>query len=105
MGASIVKPSNDQTTQFFGDTLRRGTSAISLEIVDGGIMENVHVSNILVEGTESPIFIRLGNRGRGYYDGAPVASVGRINGVHLSNITVNNAGRTGPSRREGKRLS
>ena len=29
-----------------GDTLRRGTSAISLEIVDGGIMENVHVSNI-----------------------------------------------------------
>ena len=93
----IVKPSNDQTTQFFGDTLRRGTSAISLEIVDGGIMENVHVSNILVEGTESPIFIRLGNRGRGYYDGAPVASVGRINGVHLSNITVNNAGRTGCS--------
>ena len=107
----IVKPSEDQSTQFFGDPSKRGTSTISLEIVDGGMMENVHVSNIVAEGTESPIFIRLGNRGRGY---APVSSVqaqgsestlspqviekvGTIRGVHLSNITVNNAGRTGCS--------
>ena len=68
----IVKPSYDQSTQFFGDSLKRGTSAISLEIVDGGIMENVHVSDIVVDGTESPIFIRLGNRARGYAEGVPV---------------------------------
>ena len=61
----VVQPSADQRTQFFGDSLGRGTSAISLEIVDGGVLENVHVSNILVEGTESPIFIRLGNRATG----------------------------------------
>ena len=93
----IVKPSADQSTQFFGDSLKRGTSAISLEIVDGGIMENVHVSNIVAEGTESPIFIRLGNRARGYAKDVPVEKVGTIRGVHLSNITVNNAGRTGCS--------
>ena len=93
----VVKPSADQTTQFFGDSLRRGTSAISLEIVDGGVLENVHVSNIVAEGTESPIFIRLGNRARGYAKDVPVSRVGHIRGVHLSNITVNGAGRTGCS--------
>lgn len=93
----IVKPSEDQTSQFFGHEGKRGTSAISLEIVDGGIMENIHVSDILVEGTESPIFIRLGNRARGYAEGIPVEKVGKINGIHLSNITVNNAGSTGCS--------
>ena len=93
----IVKPSEDQSTQFFGDSLKRGTSTISLEITDGGVMENVHVSNIVAEGTESPIFIRLGNRARGYAKDVPVDRVGTIRGVHLSNITVNHAGRTGCS--------
>ena len=93
----VVKPSEDQSSQFFGDPSKRGTSAISLEIVDGGVLENVHVSDIVAEGTESPIFIRLGNRARGYAEGVPVEKVGRIHGVHLSNITVNNAGRTGCS--------
>ena len=93
----VVKPSADQTTQFFGDPSKRGTSAISLEIVDGGILENVHVSNIVAEGTESPIFIRLGNRARGYAKDVPVERVGTIRGVHLTGITVNGAGRTGSS--------
>jgi len=59
-----VRPSADQQEKFFGQW--RGSSAVSLEIVDGGVMENVTVRNFKVEGTESPIFIRLGNRGRGY---------------------------------------
>ena len=93
----IVKPSANQTSQFFGDPSKRGTSAISLEITDGGVMENVHVSNIVAEGTESPIFIRLGNRARGYAKDVPVTGVGYIRGIHLTDITVNNAGRTGCS--------
>ncbi len=93
----VVKPSADQSTQFFGDPSKRGTSVISLEIVDGGILENVHVSNIVAEGTESPIFIRLGNRARGYAKDVPVERVGTIRGVHLTGITVNGAGRTGSS--------
>lgn len=93
----IVKPSTDQSSQFFGDKSKRGTSAISLEIVDGGIMENVHVSDILVEGTESPIFIRLGNRARPYAEGIPVEKVGAIRHVRLHDITVHGAGQTGCS--------
>lgn len=93
----IVKPSSDQSTQYFGHESKRGTSAISLEIVDGGILENVNVSNIVVEGTESPIFIRLGNRARSYSKDVEITNVGRIRGVHLSNITINNAGPTGSS--------
>ncbi len=109
----VVKPSSDQQEKFFGQWI--GSSAISLEIVDGGTLENVNVSDFIVEGTESPIFVRLGNRGRGYLipeqssptrglsDGAymeriiPVNHVGRINGIHLSNILIRNAGRMGCS--------
>lgn len=90
-----VKPSADQSSQFFG--LPRGISTISLEIVDGGVLENVNVSDITAEGTESPIFVRLANRARGYYDGQQIKHVGSINGVHISNVFVNNAGPTGCS--------
>ena len=102
----VVKPSYDQSEKFFGQWI--GASAISLEIVDGGVLENVNVSDFTVEGTESPIFVRLGNRGRGYKlkgengDGnfdslIPVDTVGRINGIRLSNIQVHNAGTMGCS--------
>ena len=93
----VVKPSEDQSSQFFGDPSKRGTSTISLEIVDGGTLENVHISNIVAEGTESPIFIRLGNRARGYAEGVPVTAIGTIRNVRLSNISVTGAGRTGCS--------
>ena len=98
----VVKPSEDQKEKFFG--LWIGSSAISLEIVDGGVLENVNVSDVTVEGTESPIFIRLGNRGRGYLSGGanmetivPIDHVGRIDGVHLDNIQIRNAGTMGCS--------
>ena len=109
----VVKPSSDQREKFFGQWI--GSSAISLETVDGGVLENVSVSDITVEGTESPIFVRLGNRGRGYKMKAaegtlsgssnddtiaeliPIDTVGRINGVHLGNIQIRNAGPIGCS--------
>jgi len=98
----VVKPSYDQREKFFGQW--RGSSAISLEIVDGGVMENVSVSDITVEGTESPIFVRLGNRGRGYLADAldtaravRVGHVGSIDGVSLSNIRISHAGNLGCS--------
>ena len=98
----VVKPSSDQKEKFFGQWI--GSSAISLEIVDGGVLENVNVSDFTVEGTESPIFIRLGNRGRGYLSGGanmetivPIDHVGRIDGVHLDNILIRNAGTMGCS--------
>jgi polygalacturonase len=91
----VVKPSEIQATPFYGR--EKGTSAISLEIVDGGTMENISVSDILVDGTESPVFIRLGNRARPYKEGTVVDHVGSIQGITINNIRIKNAGKTGCS--------
>lgn len=91
----VVKPSEIQATPFFGR--EKGIAAIALEIVDGGVLENVSVSDIIVDGTESPIFIRLANRARTYKKGVVVDKVGRIHAVTLHNIRIRNAGKTGCS--------
>lgn len=59
------------------DTFR---SAIALECVDGGVMENIRVSNVTALNTGNAIFIRLGHRAG--------KEPGRIKGIHLSDITV-----------------
>jgi polygalacturonase len=59
------------------DTYR---NALSLEIVDGGAMENVNISNISAKHTGGAIFIRLGQR----YGEKP----GSIKGIHIKNVTV-----------------
>ena len=51
----------------------------------------------MVDGTTSPIFIRLGNRARGYQEGVPVTQVGKIDGIHINNVQVRNAGPIGCS--------
>ena len=91
----VVMPSSDQREKFCGQWI--GISAIALEIVDGGVMENINVSNFTVEGTQAPIFVRLANRARPYQKGMEKPGVGRINDVRLSNITVYNAGTMGSS--------
>ena len=88
-------PSPYQEEKQSGDWI--GHSAIALEIVDGGILENVNVSNFTVEGTQAPIFVRLGNRARPYLKGLEKPAVGRVNDVRISNITVYNSGSIGSS--------
>ena len=92
-----VKPSADQSSQYFGYAGGIGHSAISLEIVDGGTMSNVDISDINIRGTESPIFIRLANRARPYSKDHPVEGVGTISGVVLHDILIDGAGPTGCS--------
>ncbi|MDR2840646.1 MAG: glycoside hydrolase [Paludibacter sp.] len=91
----VVKPSTVQAKEFFGRV--GGSSALSLEIVDGGTMENVQVSDMLIDGTEVPVFVRLGNRARSYREGLKIENVGAIRGVSISNIRARNAGKTGCS--------
>lgn len=59
------------------DTFR---SAIAIESVDGGLIENIKVHNIVAKNTGNAIFIRLGHR-----DGA---SPGIIRNVHIKNMKV-----------------
>ena len=61
-----------------------GISGIALEIVDGGKMEKVNISNISMTGIQTPIFIRLGSRAN---------STGSIKNVIISNITATSKSR------------
>lgn len=65
----------------------RGLAGIALEIVDGGRMENVTVSDVTIEGVTAPLFLRLGNRGR-LFDRKVKPPVGTLRQVRLRNITA-----------------
>lgn len=93
----VVKPSADQSSQYFGYKGGIGHSAISLEIVDGGEMSNVDIGDVTIRGTESPIFIRLADRARAYSKDHPVEGVGSISGVVLHDILIDRAGPSGSS--------
>ncbi len=90
----VIRPSRD-TVPIFG--LPTGTSGISLEIVDGGIMNGVSISNISMDGPEVPIFIRLGNRARKHIPEVETPPVGQLSNVLISQVIARNAGRTGCS--------
>jgi polygalacturonase len=74
--------------------------AIKLQIVDGGTMENIDISRIKVVNGGSPVFIRLGNRGRIYtqntYTGTDKingtkpegAPVGSIKNIRISDVVA-----------------
>lgn len=67
-------------------------TAIALEIVDGGTMEDIHVNNITAEHVFSPIFIKLGNRGRKHKPDAKEPGPGKLRDITISNLTATNAG-------------
>ena len=64
--------------------IRRGMGGIALEMVDGGQLENITVSNIVISGVNVPIFLRLGNRAR------PFLPDGAKPGMGLRNVTIGN---------------
>ncbi len=56
---------------------------IALETVDGGIIEDIAITNITMrEVSNSPIFLRLGNRARGP-EGTPVGAIRRVTISHV----------------------
>ncbi len=59
------------------DTYR---SAIAIESVDGGTIENINIRNIIAKNTGNALFIRLGNR----YGNTP----GIVKNIHISNVNV-----------------
>jgi len=80
---------------------QRGSGGLALEIVDGGRMERITVSNLSIDGVEVPIFVRLGSRGYGWLpEGAKREkgpATGTIRDVSLANIVATRAGKTGCS--------
>lgn len=86
----IVRPSVNKEPPHYG--VRNGMTGVSLEIVDGGVMNGVNVSNILIEGTECPLYVRLGNRARKHTDAAPEPPQGKMSNILLSDIQAFNTG-------------
>jgi parallel beta-helix repeat protein len=74
---------------------RKGLAGIALEIVDGGVMDNVRVSAIQINETSAPIFIRLGNRGRVFKKGQTRPGVGILQNVSISEIIAKGSGDLG----------
>jgi polygalacturonase len=87
----VIKPSRCKTEPKF-KTSTRGITGISLEIVDGGTMEGVTISNISIEGTDCPVYIRLGNRARKHTESATEPSVGKMRNINISNVVAYNTG-------------
>jgi hypothetical protein len=63
---------------------RAPTAAISMSMVDGASFENVVVSDIVIRDAKTPLFLRLGNRGRGQAIPVP----GRLRHVLFSHIVA-----------------
>ncbi|MGN6418269.1 MAG: FAD-dependent oxidoreductase [Pseudobacter sp.] len=86
----VIKPSTNLHPPIYGTA--RGIAALSLEIVDGGIMDGVSISNISIEGNDCPLFVRLGNRARKHTAAAPEPGVGSLRNVVINNIVAYNTG-------------
>ena len=70
-------------------------AGVALEIVDGGTMDRVVVSNITMNKVGAPIFVRLGNRARMFKKDMEKPAIGVLRNVTISNIEATGANPTG----------
>jgi len=75
---------------------QRGLAGVALEIVDGGILDSVSISNLTIKGVTVPIFMRLGNRAR-VYGQSQKPDIGIFRNVNVSNIIATGCSATGCS--------
>lgn len=79
----VIKPSRDRDPIYgFPD----GLSGITLATVDGGPLEGVLIDNIRIEGTQVPIYLRRGGRGRTVRTEYDSKLPGNYEGVKISNV-------------------
>lgn len=70
-------------------------AGVALEIVDGGAMDGIVVSDITMDGVGAPIFIRLGNRARPFKEQMGKPGIGSLRNVTIANIEARGANPTG----------
>lgn len=85
----VVRPSRDKDAMAGRD---EGLAGIALEIVDGGTMDGIAITNTAISGQTTPVFIRLGNRARPYRKDLPKPDIGVLRNVVISNLVAKNAG-------------
>lgn len=74
---------------FFGTP--NGLGGIVIESVDGAVVKDININNIVMDDIATPIFLRLGFRGRKYIPTANKPVVGEMSGITISNITATSA--------------
>lgn len=87
----IVRPSREKHIPK-GNMYREGITGVSLETVDGGCLENISVSNIIIQQTMCPVYIRLGGRGRKVLESQGEVQPGYARHISVSNITSYDSG-------------
>jgi hypothetical protein len=65
-----------------GDPPADENTGVAIESVDGAVVEGVVVSGVTMHGVDAPLFVRLGNRGRGMEPPVP----GAVRGVHVRDL-------------------
>jgi len=70
-------------------------AGIAMEIVDGGTMDRVIVSNITMNKVGAPIFVRLGNRARPFKKDMDKPGIGIMRNITINNIEATGASATG----------
>jgi len=70
-------------------------AGVALEIVDGGTMDRVIVSDIAMTGVGAPLFLRLGNRARPFKEDMDKPGQGAMRNITISNIEAIGANSTG----------
>jgi polygalacturonase len=70
-------------------------AGVALEIVDGGTMDRVVVSNITMNKVGAPLFLRLGNRARPFKSDTETPGIGVMQNITISNIEAAGANPTG----------
>lgn len=64
----------------------KSINGIALMIVDGGIMNRINISNIVMQGVRTALFIHLGNRARPFSPSQPVRNIGVVKNISISNV-------------------
>ncbi|HOZ48434.1 MAG TPA: glycoside hydrolase family 28 protein [Candidatus Hydrogenedentes bacterium] len=72
-------------------------AGVALEVVDGGTMDGITVSNLTMKDVGCPLFIRLGNRARPPKKDMERPGIGALRNVTISSIEASGANGTGCS--------
>jgi polygalacturonase len=72
-------------------------AGIALELVDGGTLDRVSVSNVTMNNVGAAIFIRLGNRARPFNEKMAKPGMGKLSNIIISNVQATNVDNTGCS--------
>lgn len=92
----VIKPSRSNEKPFV-KIAHHGINGLSLEIVDGGVMDGITINNIMIHGTECPLYVRLGNRARKHIPEAAEPPAGQMRNIFISNVTAYGTGNFGSS--------